>query len=192
MKTLKNENMVSDEAVKKACEYSDKPEELWGLLTSGITFEYRFIGIRKYFDTDEHKRQVLGITITRNGKTISFEYGSSLMDTDLFRCPKNDDPTESVYKPISDTELKKEWQKESWGEHSQYSKLLIEKKKAFKAGLLYSILTCIRMDYATPDTFEEFCMEFGYDEDSRKAEKVFGLCKIKAAKLHKVFAPPPS
>ncbi len=40
----------------------------------------------------------------------------------------------------------------------------------------YDLLTCITKN--DPGTFENFCGDFGYDEDSRKAEKVYNaVCK---------------
>lgn len=40
------------------------------------------------------------------------------------------------------------------------------------------VLSCIVSDARAGDmTFEEFCEEFGYDSDSRKAEKVYAACK---------------
>lgn len=35
----------------------------------------------------------------------------------------------------------------------------------------YDVLACLQKH--DPGTFEDFCSEFGYDEDSRKAEKVY-------------------
>jgi len=35
----------------------------------------------------------------------------------------------------------------------------------------YDVLSCL--DVNSPDTFKDFCSEFGYDEDSRKVEKIF-------------------
>lgn len=35
----------------------------------------------------------------------------------------------------------------------------------------YDVLTCLTK--YDPNTFEDFCSEFGYDEDSRKAEKIY-------------------
>ena len=35
----------------------------------------------------------------------------------------------------------------------------------------YDVLTCLTK--YDPGTFEEFCSSFGYDEDSRKAEKIY-------------------
>lgn len=38
------------------------------------------------------------------------------------------------------------------------------------------ILNCVAMDYSEED-FEDWCGEYGYDTDSRKAEKVYKACK---------------
>lgn len=35
--------------------------------------------------------------------------------------------------------------------------------------------------------FEEFCREFGYDEDSRRAEKTWKACKRSTEKLRRIF-----
>lgn len=40
----------------------------------------------------------------------------------------------------------------------------------------YDVLACLTK--YDPDSFEEFCHEFGYDTDSRKAEKIYkAVCK---------------
>lgn len=51
----------------------------------------------------------------------------------------------------------------------------------------YSVLACCSSDIHCPDTFEDFCSEFGYDQDSRKAEKTFRLCVAQAEKLNRIF-----
>ena len=52
-----------------------------------------------------------------------------------------------------------------------------------------SLLETIVSDYNYTDytTFEEFCGEFGYDKDSRKAEKIFKACLKQAEKIQKVI-----
>lgn len=40
----------------------------------------------------------------------------------------------------------------------------------------YDVLACISSDVHCPETFEDFCGEYGYDEDSRKAEQTFHRC----------------
>jgi hypothetical protein len=51
----------------------------------------------------------------------------------------------------------------------------------------YSVLSCCSSEIHCPETFEEFCSEFGYDEDSRKDEKTFKSLKKFSDKLKKFF-----
>ena len=51
----------------------------------------------------------------------------------------------------------------------------------------YDALVCCSSEIHCPDTFKEFCSEFGYDEDSRKAEKTFKSLKKFSDKLRKFF-----
>lgn len=48
------------------------------------------------------------------------------------------------------------------------------------------ILECLQSDYYVKDMdFEDFCSEFGYDLDSRKAEKTWRACGNQSVKLDK-------
>lgn len=48
------------------------------------------------------------------------------------------------------------------------------------------VLDCLLSDASAGEQdFHEFCSEFGYDEDSRKAEKVWKACKQTAPKLRR-------
>lgn len=47
----------------------------------------------------------------------------------------------------------------------------------------YSVLSCISGDVYTPDTFEAFCSEFGYDTDSVRAAATFKRCDKFAKRL---------
>jgi hypothetical protein len=49
----------------------------------------------------------------------------------------------------------------------------------------YDLLACITK--YDPDTFENFCREFGYDTDSRKAEKTYEAVKEEYAKVSFFF-----
>lgn len=51
----------------------------------------------------------------------------------------------------------------------------------------YDVLACVSGDIYCPETFADFCAEYGYDEDSRKAEKTWKGCRTLAAKLRRVF-----
>ena len=49
----------------------------------------------------------------------------------------------------------------------------------------YDIVSCITK--ADPGTFEDFCSEFGYDTDSRQAEKTYRAVKSEWNKVARVF-----
>lgn len=50
----------------------------------------------------------------------------------------------------------------------------------------YSVLTCLTN--MNPDTFENFCAEYGYDTDSRKAEKTYKAVKKEWAGVKRLFS----
>jgi hypothetical protein len=54
------------------------------------------------------------------------------------------------------------------------------------------VLDCLASDSASIEnarSFEDWCSEFGYDEDSRKAEKMFKACERQAHKLKAFLGP---
>lgn len=53
---------------------------------------------------------------------------------------------------------------------------------------VYDVLTCIKNDFFCPDNFKDFCDEYGYDEDSRKAHETFKRCLKQSHKLTLIFS----
>ncbi len=51
----------------------------------------------------------------------------------------------------------------------------------------YSALSTVSSDMHTADTFEDFCGDFGYDTDSRKAHATFELCRNFARRIKAFF-----
>jgi hypothetical protein len=51
----------------------------------------------------------------------------------------------------------------------------------------HSVLSCIASDIYTPETFEEYCSEYGDDPDSRKALQTFNRAHRHAVKLREFF-----
>ncbi len=49
----------------------------------------------------------------------------------------------------------------------------------------YDILTCLTK--YDPETFEDFCSEFGYDKDSRSAEQIYLACVKEYKQLTRIF-----
>lgn len=51
----------------------------------------------------------------------------------------------------------------------------------------YDVLACISSDVHCPETFADFCAEYGSDEDRRKAEQTFRRASAFARKLRTFF-----
>ena len=49
----------------------------------------------------------------------------------------------------------------------------------------YSVIA--GLEWHTPETFEDFCAEFGYDSDSRKAVATFKACRRQCESLQRVI-----
>lgn len=77
---------------------------------------------KKHFADDKDKRTVFKITLKKDSKQYTFDFGQSIAEG-------NNEPT------------------------------------------LYGVLCCLQK-YEV-GTFEEFCEDYGYNEDSRKAEKIY-------------------
>lgn len=51
----------------------------------------------------------------------------------------------------------------------------------------YDVITCFQK--SDPGTFKDFCLEYGYDDDSRKAEEVWRACCAEWDKVRRFFTP---
>ena len=52
----------------------------------------------------------------------------------------------------------------------------------------YDVLSCISFDVSCPEKFDEFCDEYGYNNDSIEALKTFRRCNAWRKKLRKFFS----
>lgn len=52
----------------------------------------------------------------------------------------------------------------------------------------YDALTCVSSDAYTPEDFADFCSEYGYDEDSRKALNIFKRADRFARRIRAFFS----
>jgi hypothetical protein len=153
-----------------ALQYSEDTESLKSLMQE-VTVNIKTIGDTLYFQDDKKPRHTLSVTIKRNNKQISFKFGMSIYDTEIlskFQINATDNKTFGMSFKYDTEELN-------------------TKLKEIKSGMLYSILCCVKTDYSCPSEFKDFCTDYGYDEDSRKAEKTFRECIIQANKLHRIF-----
>jgi hypothetical protein len=152
-------NLIQENQFKEALKYSENPEALEKVLREGsLSIHAVKLGTFEYFEGDREKRDVYEIIIKRNGKAITFRYGDSIHNTQIYA--------------------------ESRRSTSYYYAVKI---KEMRESSLYSILACILAEYYCPDTFEEFCSAFGCDTDSIKAENLFRNCREQSKKLQSIF-----
>ncbi len=59
--------------------------------------------------------------------------------------------------------------------------------QAGKLPTAYDVLCCCGSDLGCPQDFTDFCGEYGFDEDSRKAHAMFRRCAAFAVKLNNFF-----
>ena len=148
----------------KVYQYSEDSAGLKKLLAGDdpLIVSYKIIGVDKYFPGDKEERPILRVWLKRGKTEINFRFGMSIKDREILERKYGDD------RP---------------GHINDFMKA----KKEVIEGILYSILSCVSSDYFCPATLSEFCSEFGYDEDSRTAEKTFNVALKQSIELKRVL-----
>ena len=153
-------NLINLNSIKQCLEYSDNPEQLKQWLESESTvIQGAIYGI-------EHVRKdwqgMLKTVVNVNGYFFDFWLSRN-------------DAADSEGKP-------------RYGERFAPRDLdAAIRRRAVWDEFLYSVLCCVSMEYHCPDSFREFCSEYGYDEDSRKAFKLFNKCLEHSERLKEVI-----
>jgi hypothetical protein len=141
------------------------------LQSTNTEFKCEFVENVKHFDDDKDVRDIYQITLKRGSRKYSFKFGQSIMNSQYYQ----DRIKERTYTLLGGCRTGK------------YSINDIEKYKGglgYGQGLklvkgqpptAYDVLACLQK-YPVYD-FADFCSEFGYDEDSRKAYKTYKAVK---------------
>lgn len=132
-------------------EYTEQAEKF--LKETDTTFKSEFVKNGKHFDDDKEDRDIYEITLTRGNRVFKFPFGQSIARSGRFiiYCPKRH---LGNYIPKG---LRK------YGDYDD--------NKNFEEPTAYDVLTCLTK--SDPETFEDFCTEYGYESDSRKAENLY-------------------
>jgi hypothetical protein len=117
------------------------------------------------------------ITLKRGKKEYSFDYSDSINDSWRYK------EFNKAWQKGLPMRLKEEYYPESAGRHSigrWYVQSVVPKPH------LYDILSCIQK--YDPGTFEDFCGDFGYDTDSRSAEKIYYAVRDEGRAIEGMFS----
>ncbi|MCP5060589.1 MAG: hypothetical protein GY937_28165 [bacterium] len=130
---------------------------------TGTTFKAEYVKTGRYFDDDNQDRDIYNITLKCKGRPYAFKFGQSIA------CSGRYHKYGSAKRGMSQgRQVKGKWisPREAIGEHKTW-----DKNTNFEVPRPYSVLSCLQK-YEV-GTFPEFCSDFEYDTDSRKAEKIY-------------------
>ena len=134
-------------------------------------FKCEFLRHGKHFIDDKDTRDIYKITLTRGKRSYTFNFGQSIADSGFYY-------TMGKQKVNIDRKYLLQENKQNLIHHirreANYQFVNNGKSDTIHypiAPTAYDVLACLTKN--DPGTFEDFCSEFGYDEDSRKAEKIY-------------------
>lgn len=140
-------------------EYDIQADDFLAATNSAIKVQYLKTGI--YFEGDKDQRDIYGVTISRGSREMKFNFGNSINDSG-----------EVIF--LDSYAVKKYGRKFGTRKEAIQAGLTggdYKKNENYSAPSSYDILTCLTK--YNPGSFENFCSEFGYDIDSKRAEKTY-------------------
>jgi hypothetical protein len=168
--------------MKTISEYQQKAIKF--LKSTNTQFNAEFLRFGKYFSDDKEGRDIYKITLTRGNRVYSFEFGQSINKSGEYKVAKHlenkiwCEQTTGGKKSLTANEFKKL-------KYIQGIERDILKNENFSAPNEYDVLACLTK--YDPGSFENFCSDFGYDVDSRKAEKIYLAVKDEYLNVTRLF-----
>lgn len=157
-------------------EYTKQAEKF--LQDAGATMEIELQG--RAINTiwkEKQLRNLYAVTIATPRGSYTFDFWDSLYNTEL---------TQMTVQEYARKNLRRRWEDMTYSEKNKARAELAEKQKKARPDC-YDVLACLTK--YDPGTFEDFCAEHGYDEDSRTAERVYIAVQNEFANLKRIFDP---
>ena len=130
----------------------------------GLEIDVKFLKNDLHFQDDKDKRDIYQITLKRNARKYSFKFGQSVNCSGEYIGHKN-----MCLNKFGKFLFSKEEKEKILKYDLNYFK--VKKNPNFAVPAFYDVLSCLQK--YDVGTFEDFCSDFGYDVDSRKAEKTY-------------------
>jgi len=134
---------------------------------TGAKLDIKFLRKGKHFQDDQEERDIYVVTLSRGSRRYEFNFGQSLVNSEHWKD-----------KATGKTSTDEAWVKRAWGYGA------IHKKR--QEPTPYDILTCLTK--YNPGTFEDFCDDFGYDKDSRRAFKTYEAVRDEFLHIQAMFS----
>lgn len=162
---------------------------------TGATLTVKYLRHGVYFDGDKEPRDIYEFTIKRGNREYKGEFGQSTNDSgikfvgrgSLVRHFNVEIPSQFLSLKLLGNQATNvklafmRWFKKKYF-HATWRQIQFGKKPR-----AYDILAGMP-NLSSGDTFGDFCSNFGYDTDSRKAEKIFKACEEELVGLERLFS----
>ena len=146
------------------------------LKKANATIKIDFVGLAVNKDWEERKkRNLYEVTLTSPRGSMVFDFWDSIYNTEIIG---------TTLTKYAEKKYKTQFNFLTYNEKITTKKEL-EEKKAEATPSAYDILAC--MTKYDPGTFENFCSEFGYNEDSRTAKKIYFAAQKEYTQLARLF-----
>lgn len=155
---------------------------------TGTVMTVKFVKYDKYFPDDKEKRDIYNITLKRGNREYTFTFGQSIVNSGYKIINENTHKQLAFY-PTDDktitSALNSKYRHFKLSQYFYPFNTSCDKIIKPKAPTAYDVLACL--EKYPQDTFEDFCANFGYDEDSRKAFKTYEAVKEQYIQLSRLF-----
>ena len=150
------------------------------LTSTNTELNVEFLKNDYHFAGDKDKRDIYKVTIKRGQRKFSFDFGNSIANSGKYKGHKHLCLNNFGKYLFTEDEIKEIRKKDIFS--IKYNEIKLNPD--FKEPTAYDVLACLtKYDVGT---FEDFCSEFGYDEDSKTADKIYttvcrefdNVCKI--------------
>ena len=156
---------------------------------TGLKIEKVYQGHRPYFGGDKAQRAVWSITFKRKDcQDYTFTFGDSIMNSYKERDDIYGESSLALNKTVSQKTLRLKGFKEAVELGGGFIRGSLYLVKAKNEPTDYDILSAVEKH--DPGTFQDFCDNFGYDTDSRKAEKLYFRVQEQFTAINTMFSEP--
>lgn len=152
---------------------------------TGLAIDKVYQGHRKYFPEDQEQRAVFNITFTKGQQSFEFEFGQSIQDS--YKMLDVRKSTIGRLRPISPNDYRLKGYKEATALGGGDIQGILTLKPQKTPPSDYAILSTIEKH--DPETFEDFCSNYDYNTDSRKAMDVYLKVQKQWSQISRVFTP---
>ncbi len=143
------------------------------LAKTGCDFKCEFLRNDKHFADDTETRDIYKITLKRGSRKYSFEFGQSLNKSGFYANYGKRKIALPIEKMTDDVNKLRFYIRMNL--MNDYGSVKTDSIHYPEAPTSYDVLACLQKSPVYD--FADFCSEFGYEEDSRKAYKIYKAVK---------------